>query len=225
MDETHILLTVAGIHLLALFSPGPDFALVVQSVSRYGRSTGVSIAFGLAAGILTHAVLSLTGVSLLVHHYPHLFAIIQGIGGGYLLYLGFSGLRYLLIPTKRPTASLCAADIPDTSAQPQNRHHAVIRGYLTNILNPKALVFFISLMSGLIPAGFPLSGKAIVLVILWGLAFGWFTLLAWLLSTERMQTRLRTVSRHIDLLCCTIFLLVGGLILHQAVLKLWHTFH
>ncbi|NVJ58478.1 MAG: LysE family translocator, partial [Vibrionaceae bacterium] len=93
MNEFSILITLATVHFIALMSPGPDFALVVQNATRYGRQTGVYIALGLSFGILLHAILSLTGVSYLVHQQPTLFALVQIAGGSYLLYLGFGALK------------------------------------------------------------------------------------------------------------------------------------
>lgn len=77
MNEVTILITLASIHFIALMSPGPDFALVVQNATRHGRQTGLYIALGLSCGILLHSLLSLTGISYLVHQQPTLFAIIN----------------------------------------------------------------------------------------------------------------------------------------------------
>lgn len=88
MNESTILLTLASIHFIALMSPGPDFALVVQNATRHGRQTGLYIALGLSVGILLHSLFSLTGVSYLVHQHPLLYSVLQLLGGNYLLYLG-----------------------------------------------------------------------------------------------------------------------------------------
>ena len=58
MNESTILLTLASIHFIALMSPGPDFALVVQNATRHGRQTGLYIALGLSVGILLHSLFS-----------------------------------------------------------------------------------------------------------------------------------------------------------------------
>ena len=80
MNEITILTTLASVHFIALMSPGPDFALVVQNAARYGRQTGLYIALGLSFGILLHSILSLTGISYLVHQQPELFAGLQFVG-------------------------------------------------------------------------------------------------------------------------------------------------
>ncbi len=80
MHEITPFITLLTVHILALMSPGPDFALVVQNAGRYGRQTGIIIALGLSLGILLHSILSLTGASLLIREQPALFAILQAAG-------------------------------------------------------------------------------------------------------------------------------------------------
>ncbi|MCG6450770.1 LysE family translocator, partial [Vibrio parahaemolyticus] len=141
-------------HFIALMSPGPDVALVVQNATRYGRQTGVYIALGLSFGILLHSLLSLTGVSYLVHQQPLLFALLQLCGGGYLLYLGNGALRATLANWLQAPGELSSKPALLLS----NKRQAFSRGLMTNLLNPKALVFFVSLMSTLVPAGMSLGG-------------------------------------------------------------------
>ncbi|USD65342.1 LysE family translocator [Vibrio sp. SCSIO 43136] len=201
MNELTTLSTIALVHFIGLMSPGPDVALVVQNAARHGRSTGIAIAAGLSVGILLHSLFSLTGVSVLVHQHPTLFALVQVAGASYLLYLGIGALRSL-----RGTSS-------NVFEKPQqlikNKRRAFIRGFITNILNPKAVVFFISLMSSLVPADMSTTGKAIALVILGGLSFFWFSFLAWALSTQRLQRKMHQASRYIDGLCGLVFCSVG----------------
>lgn len=218
MNEFSILITLASVHFIALMSPGPDFALVVQNATRYGRQTGVYIALGLSFGILLHAILSLTGVSYLVHQQPTLFALVQIAGGSYLLYLGFGALKGTWQTLSSKSIVSEQQSSPDLLLN--NKHQAFSRGFATNILNPKALVFFISLMSTLVPASMSLTGKGIALVILWSLSLAWFSFLAWALSTERLQAKLKSLAVYIDGLCGLIFTVIGISILWQSVMSL-----
>lgn len=218
MNEFSILITLASVHFIALMSPGPDFALVVQNATRYGRQTGVYIALGLSFGILLHAILSLTGVSYLVHQQPTLFALVQIAGGSYLLYLGFGALKGTWQTLRSKSIVSEQKSNPDLLLS--NKRQAFSRGFATNILNPKALVFFISLMSTLVPASMSLTGKGIALVILWSLSLAWFSFLAWALSTERLQAKLKSLAVYIDGLCGLIFTVIGVSILWQSVMSL-----
>lgn len=213
MNESTILLTLASIHFIALMSPGPDFALVVQNATRHGRQTGLYIALGLSVGILLHSLFSLTGVSYLVHQHPLLYSVLQLLGGSYLLYLGIGALRGVIATIKNPLS-----DQPSKNSNLviSNKRQAFTKGFATNTLNPKALVFFVSLMSSLVPVGMSVTGKGIALVILFGLSLLWFSSLAWMLSTQRLQTRLQQAGIYIDGLCGVVFTLVGSSILVQT---------
>ncbi|MEZ8950295.1 LysE family translocator [Vibrio sp. 10N.247.311.18] len=215
MNEVTILITLASIHFIALMSPGPDFALVVQNATRHGRQTGLYIALGLSCGILLHSLLSLTGISYLVHQQPTLFAIIQLAGGSYLLYLGYGALKatwQIIQNHDDEDDTVNAKDLILT-----NKRQAFSKGFATNILNPKALVFFISLMSSLVPADMSLSGKGFALIILFGLSLFWFSLLAWMLSTKALQKKLSEATVYIDGLCGVLFSLIGASILWQSL--------
>ncbi|WP_076590281.1 LysE family translocator [Vibrio ostreicida] len=217
MNELTILATLAVVHFVALMSPGPDFALVVQNSTRFGRETGLYIALGLSFGILLHSILSLTGVSYLVQQQPSLFAALQFAGGSYLLYLGLGGLKtvWKVIRTSNPSV--------DSSLPPfvlSNKRQAFSRGLATNILNPKALVFFLSLMSSLVPASMSITGKGFAVLILWSLSFFWFSFLAWVLSTPSMQKKIHSLSIYIDGLCGVLFTLIGLSIVGQSLTTL-----
>lgn len=209
MNEFAILATLAGVHMIALLSPGPDFALVLQNATRYGRATGLAIALGLSLSILAHTILSITGISLLVHQHPQLFMWVQVAGGSVLMYLGLSAIKGLLAATA-PVQT--ANDAPAVRGQKQ----AFWKGVLTNLFNPKALVFFISLMSTLVPASMSASGKAMAVAVVFLLSLGWFSSLAWLLSGSRVQQVLTKVAPIIDGLCALLFLLLGGAVVWQA---------
>ncbi|WP_261816283.1 LysE family translocator [Vibrio gallicus] len=218
MNEFTTLVTLATVHFVALMSPGPDFALVVQNSTRHGRETGLAIAFGLSTGILIHSILSLTGISYLVHSSPALFFIVEILGGSYLLYIGLSGIKGILTRLKQPTAS---STTPTENRIIGNKKQAFLRGLTTNLFNPKALVFFISLMSSLVPATMSLHGKLIALFILWSLSLFWFSLLAWALSTQRVQQKILNASIYIDSICCFVLTLVGGVIVFEALTLIW----
>ncbi|ENM5743249.1 threonine transporter [Vibrio metoecus] len=210
MNEMSILATLAGVHFIALLSPGPDVALVVQNATQHGRKTGVMIALGLSCGILVHLILSLTGISYLVKQQPLLFNLLQLAGGSYLLYLGVGALQSVL-------AQKSSTPVTNSSVtQLNSRRQAFTKGIMTNLLNPKALVFFVSLLSSLIPASMSVSGKVSAAVILVGLSLTWFSCLAWLLTTSAMQQRMQRITRSIDSLCALVFILAGGVILWQA---------
>ena len=77
-------LTIAGIHLLAVMSPGPDFAMIVRNSLVYSKKTAIYSSLGLAAGILVHVTYSLVGIGLIISQSILLFSVIKFFGAGYL---------------------------------------------------------------------------------------------------------------------------------------------
>ena len=70
-------ITVAVMHIFAVVSPGPDFALITRQCFRYGRIVALWSSLGIAVGIVFHVVLSLTGLSLLIQHQPIIFNVLK----------------------------------------------------------------------------------------------------------------------------------------------------
>lgn len=214
LNEISILTTLAVVHLVALASPGPDFALVVQAAGKHGRRAGLAIALGISLAILVHSVLSITGVSLLIAQMPTLGIILKAAGGAFLLYLGIGALKTIPARLRQGDGPLVgAAEVSMTVRQ------ATVRGFITNLLNPKALVFFLSLITSLVPSQMSVAGKGAAIGILWGLSFAWFALLSYLLTGERVQQQLQRMAVWIDLLCGSVFALVGGGILVSLMLS------
>ena len=88
---TSLFLTLGLVHLVALASPGPDFALILRTSLH--RPTALGAALGIALAILLHATLSLTGISLLIASQPWLFLAVKLVGALYLGWLGWGALK------------------------------------------------------------------------------------------------------------------------------------
>ena len=81
-------LTVASLHLFAVASPGPDFALVIRQCFRYGKRSAIWTSLGISVGILFHVSLSLIGLGLLITYQPSIFNGLKILASLYILYLG-----------------------------------------------------------------------------------------------------------------------------------------
>ena len=94
--------TVAILHLFAVASPGPDFALVTRQSLRYNRKVAIWTSLGIGAGILFHSLLAITGLVLLITSKELLSTILKIIGSLYLLYLNqsFYSIRNILVPNE-----------------------------------------------------------------------------------------------------------------------------
>ena len=76
---------VAGAHLLAVSSPGPDFAMVARQTLAHGRSTGVWTALGIGSGIAFHVAWAMFGLGWVVERFPLLLEVLRYGGAAFLL--------------------------------------------------------------------------------------------------------------------------------------------
>lgn len=137
-----LILTIAGIHLLACLSPGPDVFLVILNSLRHGWTTGAATTSGILTGVSLQIALGLTGISYLLTRGPGVELSIALAGGAWLMYLGRKGFRRR--PQKLPLPS--PINKGPREAAP-TFSEAWVQGLLTHILNPKAILYFLSLFS------------------------------------------------------------------------------
>lgn len=161
-------LLLAGTHLLAVASPGPDFAIVTKHTINYGKKTGHMTALGVGTAILLHVAYALLGFSLLVKTNEQLYTVITWIGALFLIYLGVMSLR-----AKNTTTAT-----KDTQKTSLSNKKAFATGFLTNALNIKALLFFLFLFTSLVDVDTPLSVKLFYGGWLSFSTFAWFYFVA-----------------------------------------------
>jgi RhtB (resistance to homoserine/threonine) family protein len=191
-------LTIAVAHLLAVASPGPDFAIVLRQSLNHGRRTAVWTSIGIGSGISLHVGYSLLGISLLLKSSATAFAVLQYAGAAYLAWLGVQALR-----SPPRTASGTAA--PAAGGPPSDRA-AFVTGFLTNALNPKATLFFLALFPVAVSADTPRLvqvgyGLWIILTTM-----GWFTLVSLLFTRADIRGRFLRHGHWIDRALGVVFL-------------------
>lgn len=141
LDPTHLPLYFAALVAVYL-APGPDMALVMATSASRGARAGLYTAGGIAVARFLHVLGSGLGLAALFAASPVLLAGVRGAGAAYLLWLAWKVLRpasatpALAGGSAGPSASECSAQVQACSAQSE-----ALRGLLTNVLNPKALLF------------------------------------------------------------------------------------
>lgn len=193
--------TVALIHLLAVASPGPDFAIVVRESVSHGRRAGLFCALGVGLGIFVHVAYSLLGIGLIVSQSIVLFNLLKWLAAAYLLYIGIKALR------ARPAA---AAPVEIQAASPlRSPRQAFVTGFVTNGLNPKATLFFLSLFTVVINPHTPLlvqGGYGLYLALATAL---WFCLIALLFSQSRVRDAFTRLGHWFDRLMGAVLIGLG----------------
>ncbi|MBU1329505.1 MAG: LysE family transporter [Gammaproteobacteria bacterium] len=193
--------TVALIHLLAVASPGPDFAIVVRESVAFGRRTGLFTALGVGVGILVHVAYSLLGIGLIVSQSIVLFNALKWLAAAYLLYIGIKALR------ARPAAE--QTPLADTSHVQRSPRAAFVTGFVTNGLNPKATLFFLSLFTVVINPHTPLAIQAGYGLYLSLATAVWFCLVALLFSQARVRAGFARMGHWFDRLMGVVLVALG----------------
>ncbi|MEG3767864.1 LysE family translocator [Alteromonas sp. 14N.309.X.WAT.G.H12] len=174
-------LTIALIHLVAVASPGPDFAVVVRHSVAYGRKIALYTSLGVGLAIFLHVGYSLVGLSMLIKTTPWLYTTFSYAAAGYLIYLAIGALRSGPPINAPQTAQTQEVDKPLISVP-----KAIGVGFLTNGLNPKATLFFLSLFTAIINVETPFMIKLGYGVYLSLATTAWFCFLSYLLSTSKV---------------------------------------
>jgi threonine/homoserine/homoserine lactone efflux protein len=139
--------TLASVLIVLL--PGPDSLVVVRGLVRGGRRGGASTAAGVLCGLVVWVTATALGLSALLQASKVGYDVLKILGACYLLWIGVQSLLSI-----RRTAEQVAAEGDGPMARaPRLRGSGFVAGFLTDILNPKVGVFFISFMPGFVPAG------------------------------------------------------------------------
>ncbi|MEO8387821.1 MAG: LysE family transporter [Polaromonas sp.] len=200
MDTALVLLSLFVIDSLAIISPGPNILLVVYAAAERDRRGALLIAAGLATAGAMWALIAVTGLTAIFEALPSLQTAIRVAGAAYLLYLATRLWRSRAAPK---------TTVNTTERQAQPAHKALLRGFVTSLLNPKSLAYFGSIFVLLVPAdaGWALRAAAVALVFFDALL--WYSLAAYLFSTPRVIEGYMSLRRPIDRACAVLMAAFG----------------
>jgi RhtB (resistance to homoserine/threonine) family protein len=193
--------TIGVLQLLAVISPGPDFAIIVKNTLAYSRRIGIVTTIGITAGVMFHLSYCLLGLAIIISQSIMLFTFVKYLGAGYLI---FVGLKSLIVKT----SSNCTPIAHSQSALSAGK--AFRQGLLCNLLNPKATLFFLGLFTLVVNPHTSLTiqfGYALEIIII---TFTWFTLLAMLLTQPAVQRRLSGFQNIINKVIGALLIVFGS---------------
>ena len=195
MDALHLywieFLTIAIAHLVAVASPGPDFAIVLKNSVSFGRRAGIITSIGVGLGILLHVAYSLAGIGLLIKTTPWLFTVFSYAAAAYLIWIGINAMR-------SAPATVSEHDAPLAMQQTISDKKAFWTGFLTNGLNPKATLFFLSLFAVIVSVDTPMTIKAVYGIYLTIATGVWFCFLSYVLSSRKVRDFIGANSHWFD---------------------------
>lgn len=193
-------LTIAIVHLLAVASPGPDFAIVVRQSVTYGKITALWTSLGVGTGILLHVIYSLLGIGVVVSQSVMAFTIMKFLGAGYLMYIGWKAL------STKPGGSRF---LPGKKQELPTIRKAYWTGFLTNGLNPKATLFFLSLFTVVIAPETPIPVQLFYGIYMAIATAIWFSGISLLFGNNRVRTLFGKVGHWFERFMGGALLLLG----------------
>jgi threonine/homoserine/homoserine lactone efflux protein len=169
------LLSIGLVQLLAVISPGPSFLITARTAVARSRTDGVKVALGLGAGTVVWAVAALLGLNVLFRALPPLFMAMKIVGALFLLWVAFQIFRHAADPI--------AFDGPKGEAV----SNPFMKGFLTQISNPKVAVFFGSIFIAMLPAQVPLWMTLALVVIVTCNEVWWYSVVALFFGSGRVR--------------------------------------
>lgn len=185
-----LFLSVMTVHFIALMSPGPDFFFVSQTAVSRSRKEAMLGVLGITAGVMVWAAVALLGLNLILAKMAWLHSIIMVGGGLYLCWMGFQMLRGAL---KKETAN---SDAPQVELAAGGR--SFVKGLLTNLANPKAIIYFGSVFSLFVGDSVGASARWGIFVLIVVETFAWFTLVASVFALPRVRRGYQRMAKWID---------------------------
>jgi RhtB (resistance to homoserine/threonine) family protein len=197
-------LAFALVAALMTVSPGADTFLVVRNTLRGGRDDGWTTVAGICCGLFVHALLSALGVSAILAHSATAFLVLKIAGAGYLAWLGIQSLR---------SAARGGADrsLPDEIAPSRVPAARSFReGLLTNLLNPKVIVFYLALLPQFLSPGDAVLAKSLLLAAIHFIeGILWLGFVAWGVDRSRRFFLRPTLRRWMNAFCGTVLIALG----------------
>ena len=201
-----------GIFSMALASPGPDFVIVVRNSILYSRQIGFFTAIGFALGVCVHVTYTLFGIAAIIAQSVFLFNLLKYAGAAYLFYIGIKALRSQGFQTENNS---------ELMSDPKNQlsaHSALWSGFLTNVLNPKATIFFMAVFSQFVGPETSFITQIIYASTCVVLTAIWFSLVALVLTNPKIKAGFLKFTKWIDRVCGGLLVALGiKLALSKAV--------
>ncbi len=183
-------ITIIGIHIVALMSPGPDFLMISRNSLIFSRRVGFFSAIGLGLGIMVHVLYSLVGIGFVISQSVLFFTFIKWVGALYLMYIGISSLR-----TKKQVV-----DVDDTIIENKELSSlsSLKLGFITNVTNPKVTLFFLGLFTQVINPTTPIFVQLVYGLTMSFVTFCWFGIVALLLSQGVVKNKFQSVQHYVE---------------------------
>lgn len=194
-----LLLTISMLHFVAQLSPGPDVLLIAKSSASTTRGNTLKIIAGISLGIVVWVVLTLAGFTVLMQQWPWIQQALMLLGGFFLAKMGYAMLKGGLKSLNQH------ASLEEGRAEPQPKNYFLL-GLLTNLSNPKTLIYFSSVFSLALSSSANHSIKTQLAILIPLQTFLTFVLFMLILSLPKIKALYQRSGSYIDMISGALFL-------------------
>jgi threonine/homoserine/homoserine lactone efflux protein len=168
------LVAFVGVAALLTVLPGADMALVTRNVLAIGRRQTMFTIAGIGAGCAVHATASALGISALLATSATAYDVMRTVGAGYLVWMGVQAIR------TRAAAEGASVILSEAEDRSPRGGRAFLQGFLTNILNPKVAIFYLTFLPQFVASGEPVLRRSLLLASIHiAMGFAWLSGYAW----------------------------------------------
>lgn len=192
-------LTLSLIAVFMAISPGADFVMVTKNSIFYSRKAGFYTALGVSAAIWLHVAYSIAGLAVIISNSIVLFSIIKYLGAGYLIYIGWKTFTSNSLPSEQNI----------TSTQDLSKMQAFKVGFITNALNPKTTIFFLSIFTQLVDINTPLWVQIVYGLIISIAHLIWFGTVSFMFSHPVLLQKFNNYKKAIERIVGTVLVAFG----------------
>lgn len=207
-------IAIAGIHIMAVISPGPDVALTIRNSLLHSRKVGMAGALGTTAGILVHLTYTVFGIGYIVAEMPVLMNIIRLAGAAYLIYLGY--MSFKSTDQNNPDLTSLEERLHNDDAKEVVQSPTTLTpwkafriGIINNLLNPLVILLFIGILSSYITSETPpviqfLYGAMMVMI-----TFLWFSFVVLFFSIDKIRAQFLKLGKWLERLTGGVLIAFG----------------
>lgn len=179
--------TIGILLLLSAMLPGPDFAIVTKNAVLHSRRAGLWTSFGIASACMIHVTYCMLGLAIIISQSVFLFNLIKYIGAVYLIYIGIQSILAKHAKIAKNTAS--------NPPKPISNVTAFWQGFVCNLFNPKATIFFLALFTAVVETNIPLVWQFIFAIEMFSIILLWFCSLTIILSHAKVLQWLNKIEK------------------------------
>lgn len=193
------LLTLSFIAIFMAISPGSDFVMVTRNSIFYGRKSGLYSALGISMAIWIHVAYSIAGLAVIISNSIVLFSILKYLGAAYLIYIGwktFTSKSIVSIEENEPHQNISNLEAFKT-------------GFISNVLNPKTTIFFLSIFTQLVTVDTPIWIQLVYGLIISIAHLVWFTLVTYMFTHPILLNKFYKSKKTIERIIGTVLIAFG----------------